>query len=76
MPLAPFPDLALKPAYWGKEVDTVDSWRRHYRTLARRDENKPDLVKLTIPLDLVVYFGPPRVFISLPHGKRGLNCVG
>ena len=50
-------------------MTTVDSWRRHYKTLARRDERKPDLVQIQIPLDLILYFSPPGFFISMPHGN-------
>ena len=66
---AAFPDLALKHDWWGKRVGTIASWRRHYRTLARRDENKPDLLQIQVPLDLILYFSPPGFFISMPHGK-------
>ena len=77
--LAAFPDLALKHEWWGKRVGTVESWRRHYRTLSRRDDNKPEeLLKIKIPLDVILYFSPPGFFISLPHGKfifkSGLNA--
>ena len=70
--LAPWPDLALKPKWWSKKINnlgTAESWRRHYRTLRRRDDKKPDLVVVHIPEDLDVYFGPPSVYISLPQGK-------
>ena len=60
--------MALLPEYWGKKIATEASWRRHYKTLSRRDANKPDLVKITIPLDLVIYFSPPTFYISLPNG--------
>ena len=73
---AAFPDLALKQEWWGKRVGTVESWRRHYRTLARRDDNKPDLLKIKIPLDLILYFSPPGFFISMPHGILFKLCVG
>ena len=67
--LAAWPDLALLPKWWGKNLAAVDSWRRHFRTLDRRDGVKPDLVKITIPKDLGVYFGPPLAFIQLPNGN-------
>lgn len=68
--LAKWPDLALLPKYWGKEIRTVKSWRRHYRTLQRKTSgSQPTLVQITIPKDLAVYFGPPEIFAQLPNGN-------
>ena len=76
--LAPWPDLGLLPQWWSKKIDTqtAESWRRHFRSLRRRKENKinstadnqPALVVIYIPEDLDIYFGPPSVYISLPQG--------
>ena len=81
--IAPWPDLALLPQWWSRKIDneTAESWRRHFRSLKRRSDNKADkrkniintdndpaLVLIYIPEDLDVYFGPPSVYISLPQG--------
>ena len=66
---AKWPDLALLPRWWGKKVDSMQSWRRHFRTLKRRDGTKPDMARITIPKDVGLYFMPPEVFCHLPNGK-------
>ena len=66
--LASWPDLALLPQWWGKRVVAVNSWRRHFRNLDRRDGAKPDMVQITIPKDVGLYFMPPEVFCQLPNG--------
>ena len=63
--------MALLPRWWSNKVQaqTAESWRRHYRTLNRRDANKPELTLVHVPEDLDVYFGPPSVYISLSQGE-------
>ena len=69
--------MALLPRWWSTKVQTqtAESWRRHYRTLNRRDANKPELTLIHIPEDLDIYFGPPSVYISLSQGESHSRLI-